>query len=83
MNLISYFIRYWWLYGVNFFIYLATSSRIREAYRQFITDMWKKLFLKPDANLRDIYTETTIFWIGLRYLEQHDLHGNVRENVKC
>merc|ERR1711972_706141 len=26
---------YWWLYGVNFFIFLATSSRIRAAYRRF------------------------------------------------
>ena len=45
-------------------------------------DIWKKLFIKSDANLQDFYTETIFFWIGHRYLEQNDLYGDVIENIK-
>merc|ERR1712179_50662 len=34
---------YWWMYGVNFIIYLASNNRIRSAYVRFLTDMWAKL----------------------------------------
>merc|ERR1711860_345038 len=30
---------YWWIYGVNFIIYLLTSPRIRQAYCRFLSDM--------------------------------------------
>ena len=33
------FWRYWWIYGVNFIIYLLTSPRIRKAYYRFLSDM--------------------------------------------
>jgi len=59
---------YWWLYGINFFIYLATSSRIREAYKKFIKDMWKNVTHSNGRNENEV-TETSAFWIGLRYLD--------------
>ena len=33
------FFRYWWIYGVNFLIYLVYSQRIRSAYKKFLNDM--------------------------------------------
>jgi len=55
-----------WLFATNALVYLATNSRIREAYRTFMKDMWKKIFKQtnqtPDTNL----TETSTFWIILR-----------------
>jgi len=30
---------YWWIYGVNFIIYLLTSPRIRQAYYRFLSDI--------------------------------------------
>jgi hypothetical protein len=59
--------RYWWIYGVNFIIYLLTYYRIRDAYCRFIRNMWRALCRKS----RDIrvVSETEAFWIPLRYYE--------------
>eukprot|EP00092_Neocalanus_flemingeri_P067783 GFUD01082776.1.p1 GENE.GFUD01082776.1~~GFUD01082776.1.p1 ORF type:complete len:360 (-),score=57.67 GFUD01082776.1:168-1190(-) len=61
---------YWWMYGINFFIYLTTCSRIRQAYRRFIKDMWKKICKRSAANMENTEMETSVFWIGLRYLDR-------------
>ena len=47
-------------------------------------DMWKKLLTKYDGHPDDNCTETSAFWIGLRqrHMEQHNLHGDVRENIR-
>ena len=31
--------RYWWIYGINFIIYLLTSQRIRAAFAKFFNDI--------------------------------------------
>eukprot|EP00092_Neocalanus_flemingeri_P095019 GFUD01120869.1.p1 GENE.GFUD01120869.1~~GFUD01120869.1.p1 ORF type:complete len:378 (-),score=51.70 GFUD01120869.1:73-1173(-) len=62
---------YWWMYGINFFIYLLSSSRIREAYRTFIKDMWKKIFKR--SNVRFLLTFNPIPF-GLLNLRNHKNH---------
>jgi hypothetical protein len=59
----------------------VTCSRIREAYRRFVKDMWRKLFKGSEGYPEDNVTETTAFWRVLRYLEQTNLHRVVRENI--
>ena len=31
--------RYWWIYGINFIIYLLTCQRIRDAFARFFNDI--------------------------------------------
>eukprot|EP00092_Neocalanus_flemingeri_P039517 GFUD01043031.1.p1 GENE.GFUD01043031.1~~GFUD01043031.1.p1 ORF type:complete len:411 (+),score=72.90 GFUD01043031.1:145-1377(+) len=62
---------YWWMYGINFFIYLFSSSRIRETYRTFIKDMWKKIFKR--SNVRFLLTFNPIPF-GLLNLRNHKNH---------
>ena len=55
---------YWWMYGVNFVIYLTTSPRIRQAYVRFLRDIWRSL-LKRSKGVKE-NLESSIFWIDLR-----------------
>ena len=52
-------IRYYWVFGLNVFIYLATNHRIREAYRTFLKDMWKKICRKTKNEEVADETETS------------------------
>ena len=60
------FPRYWWIYGVNFIIYLIKGNRIREAYRKFFKDVWKLLVKKDETSASSCDNESTNFWISLR-----------------
>ena len=31
---------YWWLFGINFLVYLVFTPRIRAAYKKFLEDLW-------------------------------------------
>ena len=55
-----------WLFAINALVYLATNSRIREAYRTFMKDMWKKIFNQTKQTPDHNRTDTSAFWIGLR-----------------
>ena len=59
---------YWWMYGVNFIIYLSTSYRIRKAYGRFLRDVLRTVSNKSGEVKENV--ESSIFWIGLRNLEQ-------------
>ena len=69
MMMIMTLFRYWWLYGVNFIIYLTTSYRIRRAYGRFIRDVWRKI-RQRSRDVKDNLDSSIIFWIGLRDLEE-------------
>eukprot|EP00092_Neocalanus_flemingeri_P006912 GFUD01007461.1.p1 GENE.GFUD01007461.1~~GFUD01007461.1.p1 ORF type:complete len:311 (-),score=29.27 GFUD01007461.1:236-1168(-) len=56
---------YWWLYGVNFIIYLTTNKRIKAAYRKFLKDVWKT-FLGKNPESKENEDVSTIFWLELR-----------------
>jgi len=63
---------YYWVFGVNVLIYLATNYRIREAYRTFVKDMWKKICWKTENEQGDdeTLTSTSAFWIQLRQIDR-------------
>ena len=63
---------YWWMYGVNFLIYLATSKRIRDAYFKFLSDLVSRGRRKVRENVDHSVTES-VFWKKLRKLET-ELH---------
>ena len=48
------------------FLYLATYKRIREAYRIFLKDMWKKISKKNVQECDKNQTGTSAWWIELR-----------------
>ena len=58
------------MYGINFFIYFSTSIRIRGAYQQFLHDIWGLMFKVREENTENVKTETSLFWIGLRNMDQ-------------
>ena len=60
--------RYWWLYGINFIIYLTTNQRIRKAYGRFLRDVWRFCCKKSkDAQQDGIeMNETSAWWIRMR-----------------
>ena len=59
---------YWWMYGVNFLIYLATSKRIRDAYLKFLSDLVSRTRRKrADDDINQTVTES-VFWKELRKL---------------
>jgi len=60
---------FYWLFAINAYIYSVTNSRIREAYRTFLKDMWKKMCKEKNQILDNSSTETSAFWIGLRYIK--------------
>ena len=66
------FTSYYWVFGVNVLIYLATNHRIREAYRTFMKDMWKKICWKTENEEGDdeTSTSTSAFWIQLRQIDR-------------
>ena len=51
--------RYWWLYGVNFIIYLLTSPRIRQAYLRFLSDI---VFQKKKVEKSNEIEKSETFW---------------------
>jgi len=72
---------YWWLYGVNFLIYLVSSQRIRDAYKKFLQDVfsllrWKIMEYSGDdntttcwgANISKIKDENTLNTLSLQEL---------------
>ena len=61
---------YWWLYGVNFLLYLTTCKRIRDAYTKFFTDVFSKKESKKEAD------ETSTWWRELRELSCDRLPEN-------
>ena len=69
ISLIFFCFRVFWLFAINALVYLATNSRIREAYRIFLKDMWKKIFKKNHQTLDHNLTDTSAFWIGLRKIQ--------------
>jgi len=60
---------FYWLVAINAYIYSVTNSRIREAYRTFLKDMWKKICRETNQIPDNSSTETSAFWIGLRYIK--------------
>ena len=65
-----HFIRYWWLYGINFIIYLATNARIRQAYKLFLKDFYEfmnKRRFKMDTQQMEL--STSQFWGRLRSVQ--------------
>ena len=40
------------------------------------------LFAKSDGHSNDNSTDTSVFWIGLRHIEQNNLPGDEREEEK-
>ena len=63
--------RYWWIYGVNFIIYLITSPRIREAYRKFFKDVWKWTFARKDEANNLSENGSDRFWLPLREMQKY------------
>ena len=61
---------YWWLYGVNFLLYLTTCKRIRDAYTKFFTDVFSKKEIKKEVD------ETSTWWRELRELSCDRLPEN-------
>jgi len=67
--------KYCWMFGINIFIYLATNQRIREAYKTFLKDMWRKMIKRSPQIQNHNLTDTSAFWIGLRNLEKEDCNS--------
>jgi len=64
---------YWWIYALNFFVYLLTSRRIRAAYIRFCRDAFRKLTCsdKQEGSIKD---DTTTTWHAMATLNiEHTL----------
>lgn len=57
---------YWWIYGVNFIIYLTTNKRIRAAFGRFFRDIRDKIY-KSAQNEEDEISSN--FWLPMRNME--------------
>ena len=53
------------LLATNTFLYLATYRRIREAYRIFLKDLWKKMCKRNEQEFDNNQSETSAWWIAL------------------
>ena len=70
-------LRYWWLYGINFLIYLATNPKMREAYKRFLKDALKmRLCRNQDKKTNKEEFSSFPFWIGMRNMQnERNVHN--------
>ena len=59
--------RFWWLFGVNFIVYLLSSPRIRMAYLRFLADM---LCWRRTQKQKNTENQSETFWA--RGMEEGD-----------
>ena len=77
INFISFF-RYWWMYGINFLIYIVTSERLRAAYIRFLQDV--RLFVRnvsgSQTSESQVTSETHRWWSKMKELGSYQTNTN-------
>merc|ERR1712105_29716 len=56
---------YFWLYAINFIIYLLTSKRLRAAYLRFFRDIFQFIG-SPTTNLTSTISSTQVWWAAIK-----------------